>query len=1373
MTSRLDISAPATLTVLGGNGALSSLQALPPGIAVADPASGTLSVTLQAANAAAVLSVGTLSGNSITLSGSAAQVNTALAGLLVSEPSTAHGDTIAVSASDPLALGAQTEIVVQVASTTGPAFVNPAKIVTLSPNSLTTLPDLLLSDPIAQGLVAMGLGQEETLSLTLSVAEGVLLLPGLTGMTGIAASGVGTGTIELSFTADEVGVLNTLLAGLDFAGPTVSGGQHLDYTLWNLNGVLPRAVTSGNIYLNTVGTAGGNGTFIAGADTLVTGGLAASGALEVGGTLAVLGNATLASGMSIAPGGALEAPYDTLTLGGTSLDFGRIDAATLVETGALLAAGGTVSGPAQLGAGALLDFAGGFTVAAGLGNDYGLGLSLASGAVVEGAGTLTVGNFSAAGEISGAGTIMALGGETLEIAAGLITGSTHLDVAAGGVMVLGEDQALYGIFDTTALTIASSVMLGFLGNDGAVPVGGGYAGTLGGAGGAFVITGPELFSGTITGFAPGDELIFPGLSGFTVYNVSQTSFSVLGVDAAGTTHSYTIFASIPVGYSAAGGVDAGGDGIVYLRPTAPTVSSALGLTASAGVAQPLLGLDLEVTGTAAQSLSMTVAVAHGTLSLGTLTPGGALTLTGANVQALNAVLAELSYTGTGVSDALTFTGGTGLLAGLDEQVLITAASATGLESYAAAGLTQVTAAQAVSGVDVAGTVNFESLLVASGASGTALRVDAGAVAIFGAAATAALGGDITLNSGTLAVLGTAFSTSGNITMSGASEGVVSGALAASGSLVLASGAFDIGGAATLGGVSLGGAGTLLAYGTAVGALGAMSNAGAVTLENDAPLTAASYDGAGTLALGGTVLFGVSGLMTAEAGAEISVGLGATLNGGTLADAGMMSVAGHVSVASALNAAALALAGGEVAASSFSGGVTGFGALAAAGIADTGTIEALGGRLILAGSIANAGLLEVGTSAALELSGAESGAAVSFAGTNAELVLDDVAAGISGIANMSGSDVVDLVGVATSLVSYSGGTVSVLDTLGNAVTAFAVQSVSGQPAVSIVSDNAGGSLLTLGGEMPCFARGTRLLSPSGYRPVEELRPGDPLITATGERRPVRWVGWRTLDLGPAPARNALPVLIMPGAFGPGRPQRMLRLSPLHCVYAEGVLIPVTHLVNGVTIIRERKQAATYYHVELDRHGILLAEGLECESYFCAGNRGGLYHELGRRSPAAKPYAPSVTSGARLAAVRRRLHGIALAAGFAPGFVPRLRVLSAAGTAIPEIIRAGEGREARVEFPRPVKCLTLLAEPCAPAETDPDSEDWRALSLCLGEMKGVMLGAGWQPAAPDDGGRWMGARAELHLPRARRLILLPLAAISRSWLRPKVDGRWSGV
>ncbi|MDD2706020.1 MAG: Hint domain-containing protein, partial [Acidocella sp.] len=275
------------------------------------------------------------------------------------------------------------------------------------------------------------------------------------------------------------------------------------------------------------------------------------------------------------------------------------------------------------------------------------------------------------------------------------------------------------------------------------------------------------------------------------------------------------------------------------------------------------------------------------------------------------------------------------------------------------------------------------------------------------------------------------------------------------------------------------------------------------------------------------------------------------------------------------------------------------------------------------------------------------------------------------------------------------------------------------------------------------------------------------------RPVRWVGWRTLDLGPAAARHARPVIIMPNAFGQGKPYKLLRLSPLHCVYADGVLIPVVHLVNHATILHDyAAPAATYYHVELDRHDILLAEGLECESYFDNGNRGGLYRELGRRSPARRAFAPNVTAGARLAAVRRRLHEIALAAGFSTTYWPNLRAVAAGQGGVPEFSMAGRWRMARFSFPQPAREITLFANAAAPADTDPDSEDRRELGICLGEMRGVRLGAGWQPRAPDDEGVWMGRVAELRLTRARRELLLPIAAIAQSWMKPQVDGRNTG-
>ena len=104
-------------------------------------------------------------------------------------------------------------------------------------------------------------------------------------------------------------------------------------------------------------------------------------------------------------------------------------------------------------------------------------------------------------------------------------------------------------------------------------------------------------------------------------------------------------------------------------------------------------------------------------------------------------------------------------------------------------------------------------------------------------------------------------------------------------------------------------------------------------------------------------------------------------------------------------------------------------------------------------------------------------------------------------------------------------------------------------------------------------------------------------------PVKWVGHRRLNLTAHPRPDlAAPVRIRRGAFGQDLPHRDLVLSPDHCVFVDGRLIPAKLLINDMTIVQERDtRAVTYYHVELDRHAVLLAEGLPAESYLDTGNR----------------------------------------------------------------------------------------------------------------------------------------------------------------------------
>lgn len=1282
-----------------------------------------------------------------------------------------------------------------------PALVQPPLIYyTLAANQPQSLSGLVISDPMAAALAAEGQGNAETLALTLSVTEGALLLPDYNALTGITATGIGTGTIQLSMSANDIGALNSLLSSLEFVGSPVKGGQWLTIDFWNLNGSLMRAVTSAQPFLNVVGTPAATGTYALGTETIISGAGTLSGAAQtITGTLSGLAGLSAPTGVTIAPTGALATPYGTLSLSGVSYDEGTITSQGLDESGQLIAGGlVSLSGEMTIEANALFDFANGATVDTNQNGDFAVGLSLASGAVMEGNGTLSIGNFSVSGVIDGAGTIEALQGETLEIDAGAISAGVNLEVAGGGVMVLGPQPSLFGIFNATPLTIQSGVTLDFgpLGSD---PISGGFANPLGGTGGAFVISGPQVFSGTVTNFNVGDALIFPSLTDLTVEDVNtiagMSSFVVVGLESLGNsgslvTESYTIDANIPVGLMPAASLDSEGDAEVVLHGGLSSITSAVTLAASNGVAQPLLGINLVLAGATTQSLTLTLAVEGGVLSIAGQQPASSLTLSAANIGVINHELASLSYTGTGLANVLTISSETGILGGLNTLINIEGTTALSVSGY---GATAVTEAQLVSfapqgGVymDITpqalgealidgGAVDFENQLVAAGLSGTALQVDENGIAIWGAASAITMQGNVVVgaasSAGDLQVLSNDASVAGNMSLIGSGSVLdIMGTLSLSGTMGLAATAYEAG-SLTAAAVTIGNTATYTVGQEGAAQISSLQNNGTFFLTGTAAAQVSNYTGTGSLAVGGDATLAVSGLAQLQSG-QIEIYPDATLNvEGLVQTGGEIEITGTLASPTGQSVAGVTLSnaqleGGWITATSLdvTGELFGYGSVGSSLAQVSGTLLAQGGALTVSSQLSGSGTLEIAEGATLALMNTVSFASapqIEFAGSSAELILANGGQGLTSIANMSNFDGIDLLNIGTSLVSISGDVVKVA----SANESFIIgTSGSGLPGLDVVSDGNGGSLILFGNELPCFARGSGILTPQGYRPVEALRPGDPVINASGQRCLVRWVGWRTVDLAQRGQQDERPVVIRPHAFGPGKPFKPLKLSPLHCIYQDGVLVPVKHLVNGATIVQDKTASAmTYYHLELERHDIVLAEGLACETYFCNGNRDGLYHELGQRTPAQKLYAPHVVSGVRLHRIRQALHEQALAAGFIPGYIPRLRAVSAQGDHVARFIRGRHTQRAVFVFDKPVRDLTLICPTVAPAETDPNSQDRRALGLCLAESSALKLGAGWLPRAQGDVGTWMAARAQLSLPRARRQISLSIAAIPQSWFR----------
>ncbi len=253
---------------------------------------------------------------------------------------------------------------------------------------------------------------------------------------------------------------------------------------------------------------------------------------------------------------------------------------------------------------------------------------------------------------------------------------------------------------------------------------------------------------------------------------------------------------------------------------------------------------------------------------------------------------------------------------------------------------------------------------------------------------------------------------------------------------------------------------------------------------------------------------------------------------------------------------------------------------------------------------------------------------------------------------------------------------------------------------------------------CFLRGTLIRTPKGDVAVETLQIGDLVLTSPGERRPVKWIGHRDIDLRQLGyPRHGRPVRIAAGAFGPDRPSKDLYVSPGHAICIDlcgELLIPAEKLVNGATIAEVECDQASYWHVELDSHDILLANNLPAESYLAVGNRS-FFEEAGKtldaeeqdRGPSRADYCrPIVLDGPVPAFVRRRLIERAEALGWTASRETDLHLLVDGAVRRP----LEEGNAAAFLFPANAQDVRLVSNTFVPARLG-HNDDSRELGLCV--------------------------------------------------------------
>jgi autotransporter passenger strand-loop-strand repeat protein len=269
--------------------------------------------------------------------------------------------------------------------------------------------------------------------------------------------------------------------------------------------------------------------------------------------------------------------------------------------------------------------------------------------------------------------------------------------------------------------------------------------------------------------------------------------------------------------------------------------------------------------------------------------------------------------------------------------------------------------------------------------------------------------------------------------------------------------------------------------------------------------------------------------------------------------------------------------------------------------------AVNGNATFSNIILNGGTLELESPKSTVLGG------LTFTGTTGTILVSSLISSGSGnsetISGFGAGDVILIDGFGNG-TSFSNSYNSVLgltiETVSNSSNPSNEKSQSftfaGSLAPSFFMDTTSGSNSEITAA-PCFASGTRILTPRGEVQVQNLKVGDMVITREGEDKPIQWIGQRMLNLRQHPRPNTVqPIRIDAGAFNDATPNRDLVLSPDHALYLDGFLVPVKALVNGENIVQLNRATVTYYHLELESHEVIFADGTMVETYLESGNRG---------------------------------------------------------------------------------------------------------------------------------------------------------------------------
>jgi hypothetical protein len=182
---------------------------------------------------------------------------------------------------------------------------------------------------------------------------------------------------------------------------------------------------------------------------------------------------------------------------------------------------------------------------------------------------------------------------------------------------------------------------------------------------------------------------------------------------------------------------------------------------------------------------------------------------------------------------------------------------------------------------------------------------------------------------------------------------------------------------------------------------------------------------------------------------------------------------------------------------------------------------------------------------------------------------------------------------------------------SAITLVATTSVLGRMFAQTANITLLGNSITLAStSVVCFLEGTQILTEKGYKSIQNVKVGENVVVAgkiknetcelkSVQLKKVKWMGrFKVYEFNTETA----PICFQKNSLGENVPNCDLFVSPNHGMMVDGKIVIAKKLVNDSTIYQSSEiDSIIYYHLELEDHSVIVANGAMTESYLDCKNR----------------------------------------------------------------------------------------------------------------------------------------------------------------------------